>query len=197
MRNYLIATTAALIIATPAAAKDHSGYVGGDIGGVWPKSQDLNGSVLFSGPVICNAVPPATCTTPGTFSGTDIATLKYKVGIDADLIGGYDFGMFRLEGEIGYKHGKVKHHEFDSAFLSAIQSRSGATLTDFDIDRTTNVWSGMINGWADFGGETGFGGGVGVGAGYASVHQFGHSDSKFAWQLLAQGYFPVSPQFDL
>src|SRR6476659_2380556 len=186
MRKYLLAATAAtaaLVIATPAAAKDHSGYVGGDIGAVWPKSQGLNGVANFSGPVICNAVPPLTCAVPAAISGSDVASLKYKTGIDADLIGGYDFGMSRLEGELGYKHGKVKHHEFDSAFLSAISGRAGTTLVDFDIDRTTNVWSGMINGWLDFGGETGFGGGVVLGAGYAGGHQFGNSSGKFAWQL--------------
>ena len=68
MRKYLLAATAAtaaLVYATPAAAKDGSGYFGGDIGAVWPKSEDLDGIVVFTGPVLCNALPPATCTTPG------------------------------------------------------------------------------------------------------------------------------------
>ena len=64
MRNYLLATAALLAITTPAVAKDHSGYIGVDIGAVWPKGQDLFATGTFSGPVVCNALPPATCTAP-------------------------------------------------------------------------------------------------------------------------------------
>src|SRR5437588_6254890 len=61
MRKYLLASGALLVIATPAAAKDHSGYIGVDIGATWPNSQDLFATGTFSGPVVCNALPPATC----------------------------------------------------------------------------------------------------------------------------------------
>ena len=102
MRRYLFATSALLIIATPAAAKDHSGYVGIDVGAVWPKSQDINGSVLFNGPVVCNpTIPPTTCLPPADIANSNIGSIKYKTGIDVDFIGGYDFGMFRVEGEVG------------------------------------------------------------------------------------------------
>ena len=37
-----------------------------------------------------------------------MARAKLKTGYDVDVIGGYDFGMFRLEGELGYKHVKIK-----------------------------------------------------------------------------------------
>src|SRR6476660_8892449 len=111
MRKYLLAATAALTFATPAAAKDHSGYFGGDIGAVWPKSQRIHGFVDFNGPVICTPVVGAVCTIPPVDIGdTDIGKLKYKTGWDADLIGGYDFGMFRLEGQLGYMHSKLKDH---------------------------------------------------------------------------------------
>src|SRR5215207_1595023 len=100
MRNYLLATTALLMISAPAVAKDQSGYVGGDIGIVWPNSQDLHATANFT-----------TLTVPAV-EESDFGSLKYKSGIDVDLIGGYDFGMFRLEGELGYKPGKVKRGEF-------------------------------------------------------------------------------------
>src|SRR6476659_5367316 len=111
MRKYLFATAACVLIATPAIAKDNSGYVGIDVGAVWPKSQDVFGAVDFTNTAVAD------------LPNQDVGTIKYKTGIDADLIGGYDFGMFRIEGELGYKHGKVKHHEFDYAFLSAISGR--------------------------------------------------------------------------
>src|ERR1700748_455932 len=143
MRKYLLAATAALTVATPAIAKDGSGYVGADIGAVWPKSHDLEGGIDFANP----AAPD--------IPFHNIGSLKYKAGIDVDLIGGYDFGMFRLEGELGYKHGKVKDVNLDNDFLDAINGEGNLDLTNtnFDIDRTTNAWSGMINGWLDLGGN--------------------------------------------
>jgi len=71
MRKYLLATTAMLVMATPAAAKDNSGYFGGDIGAVWPKSQSINGLVNFSGPVVCNAPPGSTCAAIANIGDTD------------------------------------------------------------------------------------------------------------------------------
>ena len=41
------------------------------------------------------------------------------------------------------------------------------------------------------------GGGIGGGVGYAGVHEFNSSHSSFAWQLLAQAYYPVSDQIDI
>src|SRR3954452_21041855 len=105
MRNYLLATAALLAISTPAVAKDHSGYIGVDIGATWPKSQALFATGTFSGPVVCNALPPATCTAPTNIPSTFFSSLDYNAGLDIDAIGGYDFGMFRLEGELGYRHG--------------------------------------------------------------------------------------------
>jgi len=172
MRKYLLATTALLMIGTPAVAKDHSGYIGGDIGAVWPNSQDITASTTFTN----TAVP--------IIDRTGFGSLKYKTGIDADLIGGYDFGMFRLEGELGYKHSKVQRENFNEDFITLLNARAGTAFTTsdaFDIDKTTNAWSAMINGWLDAGGETGIGGGVGAGFGYAGVHQFGSSAGKFAW----------------
>src|SRR5437763_9982924 len=73
MRKYLLATTALLMIGAPAVAKDHSGYVGGDIGAVWPSSQDITASTTFTN----TAVP--------IIDRTGFGSLKYKTGIDADL----------------------------------------------------------------------------------------------------------------
>src|SRR5436189_5283121 len=100
MRKYLLATATVALIASPAFAKDGSGYAGIDVGAVWPNKQHVNGSIDFTNPLVPDVV------------STDIGSLKYKTGIDADLIGGYDFGMFRLEGELGYKHGKMKTPNF-------------------------------------------------------------------------------------
>src|SRR5690242_19037018 len=92
MRKYLLAGAAALVIAAPAAATtDHAGYVGVDGGILFPKNQDIFGDVTFTDG---DAVDIAT---------EHVGRLRYKHGLDLDFVGGYDFGMFRLEGELGYK----------------------------------------------------------------------------------------------
>src|SRR6476620_11633002 len=121
MRKYLLAGAAMLVMATPAVAKDHSGYVGIDIGAAWPKGQDLFATTHFSatGPFVCNAVPPATCTVvPTDIAATRATTMDYNAGLDVDAIGGYDFGMFRLEGELGYRHGHISHVNADPNFTT-------------------------------------------------------------------------------
>jgi len=126
-----------VIVATPAVAKDGSWYLGGDIGAVWPKNQDIQADVNFADEDAVDIVD------------ADVADLEYKAGIDAAIYAGYDFGMFRLEGELGYKHGKVKDFELDNDFLDDISEQRGDLLDndDFDIDEKTNVWSAMLNGW--------------------------------------------------
>jgi opacity protein-like surface antigen len=189
MRKILLATAAvAAIAATPAVAKDNSPYVGIEGGVLFPQSQNIRGSVIYTDPT--NFPNVAT---------TDVAKIKYKQGYDVDLIGGYDFGMFRLEGELGYKRAKNKSLDIDTTFLTGINTASGNTLTttSFDLPNHTSVYSAMLNGLADFGGNGGIGGYVGAGAGYASVHQFGESKGKLAWQILAGLYTPISDNLDV
>jgi len=191
MRKYLLAGAAALAFAAPAAAKDNSGYVGIEGGVLLPRSQSVFGTVTF--------------TTPGTpgpvnFARTDVANIRYKMGYDVDLIGGYDFGMFRLEGELGYKTAKSKSARVSSTFVNALNAGAGTAFTtssNFGLNRKVSAYSAMINGLLDFGGDAGVGGYVGAGAGYADVHQFNGSKGKFAWQLLAGVYMPVSENIDV
>src|SRR5438477_12583171 len=143
MRKYLLATATALACAAPAAAKDNSGYVGIEGGVLFPKSQTVFGTVTF--------------TTPGSpgpvdFARTDIGSVRYKTGIDADIIGGYDFGMFRLEGELGYKHAKTKSNNVISIFITAVNTSAGTAFTttnNFGLNDKFSVYSAMVNGHLD------------------------------------------------
>jgi len=192
MRKLLFAGAAALAIATPAAAtNDNNGYIGLECGILFPKSQQVSGDVVFTNPL-----PGG----PVNFATTGIGSEKYKKGFDLDLIGGYDFGMFRLEGELGYKHAKPKTFEPSSAFVTAINTGAGTTFTtnsNFGINNSTSVYSAMANALLDLGGNGSFGGYLGGGAGYANVHQFGNSHGGFAWQLIAGAYAPISTNLDI
>src|SRR4029079_4985287 len=90
MRKLMIA--AALVstaVGTPALARDGSAYVGLDVGLLRPSRPKIR---------------LTTCS--GTFENA--IRVRHKLGIDADAVFGYDFGMFRLEGELGYKDAKTK-----------------------------------------------------------------------------------------
>src|SRR5438046_89529 len=108
MRKLLLAAAATFAIAAPASAKDGQPYVGLEGGILFPKSQDVFGTVDFTN----------TATTD--IGRSDVASVKYKKGYDVDMIGGYDFGMFRLEGELGYKHAKAKSVSLSSDFVTAL-----------------------------------------------------------------------------
>ena len=224
MRKLLLATTAAFaVVATPAAARDGSGYIGIEGGILFPQSQ----SGIFTGTFTQSAQSPAAGTTapaPGTgLVGTLPASLttlpgpvtgntriKWKEGYDVDLIGGYDFGMFRLEGELGYKRSKIKRITQDPAFATGIAAglnpvgATGTTFvfptvttTTFNLNDHVSVYSGMLNGLLDFGSDNSINFSVGGGVGYAHLKEFGGSHSGFAWQLLAEARYPITPNFDL
>ena len=187
MHKYLLAAVAAAAIATPAMARDGSGYVGIEGGALFPKNQHVNATVDFTDPLVTD------------ISSTRAATIKNKTGYDVDLIGGYDFGMFRLEGELGYKRSSLKSANFNDTFITAFNTGAGTTFTgdEFDLNGHTSVLSGMINGLVDFGGNGGVGAYAGGGFGRARVKELGDSDSAWAWQLLAGVYMPVSDNIDV
>jgi len=187
MRKYLLAGAAALIVATPAAARDNSGYFGIEGGVLFPKSQSVDASADFTDPLVSD------------IDDTRVARFKSKTGYDIDAIAGYDFGMFRLEGELGYKRAKLKSGSFNSAFLTALNTGAGDVFTDDDVDVNgrTSVLSGMVNGLLDFGDDNGISGSVGAGIGRARVKQFGDRDSAWAYQLLAGVRTAVSENIDI
>jgi opacity protein-like surface antigen len=190
VRKYLLAAAAAAAIATPAAARDHSGYVGLDAGFLFPTNTNLHvdGSNSYYGYYLCYYSSNYNC---------DLKT-HYKTGYDIDVVGGYDFGMFRLEGELGYK--RAKHDRY---------SASGGSL---DADGRTTATSAMINGLVDFGNDKGLNFSIGGGIGVAHTkYRFSLDDadseidafsetisgSKFAWQIIAEARLPVSRSLDL
>src|SRR4029078_12837602 len=219
MRKYLLAAAAVVAVATPAYARDGSGYFGIEGGVLFPKDQDANLNATFTQ----TAQTPAAGTTAPTGTGNvgNVAVpgaisssvgVNLKTGYDLDAIAGYDFGMFRLEGEIGYKHSKINDTSIDDAFITGLDTglnppcttTTGATCKDvsfvdgdFDISNKVSVLSGMINALLDFGNQDGpsfYGGG---GFGRARVKMFGDSDSAWAWQGIAGVRYAISSNIDL
>ena len=101
MRNYLLAATAAIaVVSSPAMARDGSVYVGIEGGVLFPKDNDADVFADFTTTQVPGS-PAASAPADTTYG--DMFGIDYKRGVDVDAIIGYDFGMFRLEGELGYK----------------------------------------------------------------------------------------------
>src|SRR4051794_30209992 len=121
MRKLVIA--AALLstaTATPALARDGAAYVGLDAGLLRPNKLNLEYS--SSSATIDDAV-----------------RLHHRWGYDADLVFGYDFGMFRAEGEVGYKWGEVNGADIDPNAMRAILLAPSAL--EFNADGHHDVLS--------------------------------------------------------
>ena len=83
MRKLWLATAAAVaVVATPAAARDGSGYIGLEGGVLFPKDQDIDAVVDFEDN-----------TDVADVVADNVAGLDFNTGYDLDLVGGYDFGM--------------------------------------------------------------------------------------------------------
>src|SRR4030095_7505797 len=107
MRKYLLAAVGVAAIAAPAHARDGSGYVGVEAGVVFPRDSDANVLVDYTtvnNPVITGGpIPPGTPPGPTDAAFSDVISLDAKTGYEIGFFGGYDFGMFRVEGEVDWK----------------------------------------------------------------------------------------------
>ncbi len=171
MRKTAIAVALATsALASPALARDGAFYVGAEGGAMIVEDSDLK----VAGPLD--------------------ASIDHKYGYDFDGIVGYDFGVFRMEAEGGYR--SADPDEFNAAQGFA---RIGAPYAAGNYDgvrgRTSNL-SFMVNGLLDFGPDDGLQGFVGGGAGIARTKAkysidrsdgpfLNDSDTGFAYQALA------------
>ncbi|WP_395622946.1 outer membrane protein, partial [Sphingomonas daechungensis] len=144
MRNILLAAVAAAAIASPAVARDGSGYVGVELGPMLAEDTKLDYD-------------------DGVNSFTDTVAVDYNTGWDLGLYGGYDFGMIRTEVDLSYKRAGVNEVVLDAPLCSTI------TNCIQDADGHASVLSAMGNLLLDFGDDNGLGGYVGAGVGFASV----------------------------
>ncbi len=177
MRKLAIAMAlASTALAAPAVARDQSFYVGIEGGGMIVEDTDFD--VGYD-----------------DLSYDEAINIDHKIGLDLDVIAGYDFGMFRVEGELGYKRASIDEIQLSGEF------GSGIDVDSIDVDGNVRVLSGMVNLLLDFGDDSGWSGFVGPGIGLASVrYEIGsdgfdedfdfdgstsESDSGIAWQVTA------------
>lgn len=117
----------ALVLASPAIARDQSGYIGVDAGLLMPNDTEIgDGSTGFE--------------------------IDYNNGFDLDLIAGYDFGFIRAEGELAWKRSTHKEYAFAQGDIDGegdtdVRSAMANILADVGGDRW-NVYAGAGIGYA-------------------------------------------------
>ena len=180
MRKLAIAMAlASTALGAPALAADQSWYAGVE-GGLMIVEDATFNTVYVSG-----------------IERDDAFDLDHKRGVDLDLIGGYDFGMFRAEVEAGYKRASVD------------EIRLARTNRFADVDGSVRVYSAMANLMLDFGPDDRWSGFVGGGAGLANVrYKLNYlngalpasgkdSDRSIAYQAIAGVRVAMSDSVDL
>ena len=149
MRKLAIAVAlASTAMATPAVARDNSFYAGLEGGVMWVEDTDFDYDF-------------------GTVHIQDAIVPSHNIGYDVDAIAGYDFGLVRLEGELGYKRASINQ------IRAALNVSGGGPFDNFDADGRVSAVSAMVNFLLDYGDEDGLSGYGGVGVGVASVRYRG------------------------
>jgi opacity protein-like surface antigen len=183
MRKHLFAATAALAItASPAVARDNSWYAGIEGGVLFVDDMELDIEDAF-----------------GEFPSAYV--VDHNTGFDVDVIGGYDAGMLRFEGELAYKRAKVESVLPDQSVVGP-----GDPIVA-DASGSTSVISAMVNALVDFGDDAGWSGYFGGGVGPARVRhrvtanallfQLRDTDTTIAWQGIAGVRAAITPTLDL
>lgn len=186
MRTVIIAAAAVALAAAPALAADRGPYVGVEGGILFPRNTNhtVNSVRVQTVPTGSGLLGQSVTTTTATFGSGFVA--DYKRGIDGDIIAGYDFGPFRLEGELGYKRARVRDLTASTTLVSAINTApiSGVGRDDFSFGERTTVLSAMLNALVELEVSRGikvYGGG---GVGGARVKAFNDRDKALALQLI-------------
>jgi opacity protein-like surface antigen len=188
---------AAALLTLPSVASAGMPYVGLDFGLSSGRANDLDESVTYQ---TDSGTPPA------GVDYDDVFSAEYHHGVDVDVVAGYDFGLIRLEGELGHKRSGISDAIADDVtdqFLSEVNDTLGrtgsATLTtgDFQPGGTLKVNTVTANLLFDVGLGRGItvSGGGGLGQSYA--RGFGGHDSAGTWQYLLGARYAVSKKVDL
>lgn len=199
MRNSLAAATALVLVNLPVVAQAGSPYVGIEGGILFPRSTryQVNSTRVQSVPT-GNGLLGQTVTTTQAQYGSGFVS-DYKKSFDVDALAGYDFGFFRVEGELGYKSTRTRRFTASNTLLGAINTApiGGVTSSSFDFGGRTRVTSGMVNGLFTYPVTPNLRIYGGAGIGRARVRTLGDHDNATAHQLIAGISTAISPSIDV
>lgn len=202
-----------LALAQPGAARAGSPYISFEAGGFFGRDNDVDEPVSYSSSQ--TPATPAGPATPGSMEFDDVFSLDYaKPGFEAGIIGGYDFGWFRLELELSHKRaglGNIRADDTTDNFLTSVNAElnrpsaapdPGApglqplTIEDFELDGKMRATSAMLNALLDLkvtDRMSVYGGG---GTGASQVKSLGAKDSAHSWQYIIGTRYKVGPKVE-
>ena len=213
MNRLLSAAAALLAIATATSAQAGSPYVGIETGLTVGRSNDVDEVADFA--TSQDPASPAGPAGPADQEFDDVFIVPYKNGYDVAVLGGYDFGMFRLELELGQRAVGLRDLRPDETADSLLETVNnelnrpsappdpGApgfpalVASDFGLSGKMRVRSAMIDGLFDLPvtkRATLYAGG---GYGRSFARTLGDSDSAWAWQYMIGARYKLSGHVEL
>ena len=183
-------------------------FVGVEVGTGKVRSSDVDELVVYR-------TTPATSGDGVPLKYDDVFSARWDRATDFGLVGGYDFGWFRVEGELAQKRASIDHHAKDDIadqFLTELNAGlnrpslapdPGApglpalTLDDFQPNGTVRAGSAMVNAFLDVPVFKGFSVYAGAGVGRSFVRGFDDSDGALARQKMIGARYSVTDRFDV
>ena len=202
----MILTVIALSLGSPALAAEP--YVGIEAGTASVRASDVDETVEYSS-------VPAAPGDPSTVFYDDVFSARYKRALDVGVVAGFDFGWFRIEGELANKRVAIDRYandDFAEQFLSELNSElnrpsqapdPGApglpalTLADFQPSATLNVGSAMVNALVDVKVLKGLNLYAGLGVGRSFARGFNDRDGALARQRMAGLRYAVTDRIEI
>ena len=196
---------AALVLSLGSPALAGQPYVGIEVGSGRVRASDVDETVEYT-------------STPGgasTLFYDDVFSARWDRTFDVGVVAGYDFGWFRMEGELAQKRAPIGHHANDEGgdqFLSDLNNNlnrpsqapdPGApglpslTLADFQPSGIVKVRSAMVNGIIDVKPIDRLNVYAGVGVGWSFPNGFDDHDSTGAWQRIFGARYGLGDRIDL
>lgn len=196
----------AVSLSSPALATEP--YVAIEAGSGSVRASDVDETVVYTS-------SPAVPGDPSTVFTDDVFSARYKRAIDVGVVGGFDFGWFRIEGELANKRAGIRRYASDDLaeqFLSELNSAlnrpsvapdPGApglpalTLADFQPSATLNVRSAMVSALLDVPVAKRLNLYAGVGVGRSFARGFDGRDGALARQRMAGLRYAVSDRVEI
>ena len=129
--------------------------------------------------------------------GYDLGTMKFDSGFASSFAGGFNFGMFRIEGELGYQGNNVDT-KYDDYYYDHYYDDDYDHDHHYDDESDLTAYSLMGNFYLDFVNPSRVTPFLTAGIGMANVELFDYyDDTVFAYQVGAGLAFAINPHMSI
>jgi opacity protein-like surface antigen len=132
--------------------------------------------------------------------GYDLETMKFDPGFASSFAGGFNFGMFRIEGELGYQGNNVDNkydYDYYDYYYHDDYYDDDHHHSSNDDSNDLTAYSFMGNVYLDFVNPSIVTPFLTAGIGMATVSLFDYDDTVFAYQVGAGLAFAINPHMSI